>query len=102
MKVSMSLHYCSAGVGRTGTFIAIDSQLDKAKIEGEVDVLKYVLEMRMDRIKMVQTKVSRVCFDAIIVIAKLSHCNKGGVSMFDTQIHIVNPISFSIHESCQS
>ena len=60
-EVEIFLYCSSAGVGRTGAFIAIDSQLDKAKKDGEVDVLKYVLEMRMDRIKMVQTEVSNVC-----------------------------------------
>ena len=45
-------------MGRTGTFIAIDSILKQVKNEGLVDVSKVITDMRHQRMKMVQTSVS--------------------------------------------
>ncbi|CAL1529511.1 unnamed protein product [Lymnaea stagnalis] len=47
--------HCSAGVGRTGTYIAVDTQLEKAKSEGIIDVYNFVHLMRTQRVNMVQT-----------------------------------------------
>jgi len=49
--------HCSAGVGRTGTFIALDYLLEQAKAEGVVDVLHCVRRMRHTRVSMIQTQV---------------------------------------------
>ena len=52
------LVHCSAGVGRTGTFIAVDIALEQAKKEGVVDIAGVVNRLRKQRMKMVQTLVS--------------------------------------------
>ena len=47
----------SAGVGRTGTFIGLDVELQRADREGVVDPYNLVLHMRDQRNLMVQTEV---------------------------------------------
>ncbi|XP_066925636.1 receptor-type tyrosine-protein phosphatase S-like [Clytia hemisphaerica] len=56
MTHSPILVHCSAGVGRTGTFICIDNLLQLAAEENIVDVFNFVNFMRTRRIHMVQTE----------------------------------------------
>ncbi|XP_062578851.1 receptor-type tyrosine-protein phosphatase gamma-like [Saccostrea cucullata] len=49
------LVHCSAGVGRTGTFIGLDSLLRQGRETGRINVFDYVKQMREDRMTMVQT-----------------------------------------------
>ena len=59
-QTSYSISYIlsSAGVGRTGTYIAMDYLLDQAATEGVVDVPGCVNKLRECRIHMVQNVVS--------------------------------------------
>ena len=50
--------HCSAGVGRTGSYIAIDIALEQANKEGIVDISGIINRLRQQRMKMVQTHVS--------------------------------------------
>lgn len=45
----------SAGVGRTGTFIALDIIMQKIKEEKRLNIYEIVKQLRMQRVKMVQT-----------------------------------------------
>ena len=47
----------SAGIGRTGTFIALDYTLEKGATEQTVDVKGYVISLRHQRGKSIQTRV---------------------------------------------
>ena len=58
----------SAGVGRTGTFITLDSMLDQSEAEGIIDVYNFVTQMRQNRIKMVQVSVRQSSYDDVYVI----------------------------------
>jgi len=48
--------HCSAGVGRTGAFIVIDSMLERLRHEKTVDIYGHVTCLRSQRNYMVQTE----------------------------------------------
>ncbi|XP_048773007.2 receptor-type tyrosine-protein phosphatase T-like isoform X2 [Ostrea edulis] len=54
--VGRVLVHCSAGVGRTGTFLALDSLFESGRKTGKVNVFEYVKQMRTCRMNMVQTE----------------------------------------------
>ncbi|KAK1881252.1 Receptor-type tyrosine-protein phosphatase epsilon [Dissostichus eleginoides] len=47
--------HCSAGVGRTGTFIVIDAMIDMMHTEQKVDAFGFVAKIREQRSQLVQT-----------------------------------------------
>ena len=48
----------TTGVGRTGTYIAVDIALEQASRAGVVDIAGIINRLREQRMKMVQTAVS--------------------------------------------
>ena len=48
----------SAGIGRTGTYIALDTLTMEGEAEGAVEIPGCIINMRQNRINMVQTAVS--------------------------------------------
>ena len=55
--VGLLLH--SAGVGRTGSFIAIDAMMQRLKEKDDLDIYDFVTQMRTKRTYMVQNLVCR-------------------------------------------
>nr|XP_034320791.1 uncharacterized protein LOC105332872 isoform X4 [Crassostrea gigas] len=49
------LVHCSAGIGRTGTYIAIDVLSETGKTHNKINIAEYVKKMRRNRMNMVQT-----------------------------------------------
>lgn len=47
--------HCSAGIGRTGTYLAFDALFEYGKRTGRLNIFEYVKNMRKDRMNMVQT-----------------------------------------------
>ncbi|GFS02134.1 receptor-type tyrosine-protein phosphatase beta [Elysia marginata] len=64
--------HCSAGVGRTGTFIALDyfmQHLDKYGLDKQIDIFSYVMRMRYNRPTMVQAESQYVfIYDALLEV----------------------------------
>eukprot|EP00105_Crassostrea_gigas_P041534 XP_019925682.1 PREDICTED: receptor-type tyrosine-protein phosphatase epsilon isoform X2 [Crassostrea gigas] len=46
--------HCSAGIGRTGTFIALDALHREGVKKGKINIVEYVHTMREDRMNMIQ------------------------------------------------
>ncbi|XP_056002216.1 receptor-type tyrosine-protein phosphatase alpha-like [Ostrea edulis] len=53
--VGPTLVHCSAGIGRTGTYIAIDALHWAGKKDKKINIAEYVKKMRENRMNMVQT-----------------------------------------------
>ncbi|PIK51103.1 putative receptor-type tyrosine-protein phosphatase kappa [Apostichopus japonicus] len=83
MPLPSSGHRCSAGAGRTGVLMAIDTQLHRAVVKGDVEIFNYALDMRKARPWMVQMPIqyifiheaileSLMCKDTLIPKSELS------------------------------
>ncbi|XP_021356828.1 receptor-type tyrosine-protein phosphatase epsilon-like isoform X2 [Mizuhopecten yessoensis] len=59
--------HCSAGIGRTGTFIGLDALSKEEKKSGQVDIPRYIRKMREDRMNMVQTHEQYIAIHELLV-----------------------------------
>ncbi|XP_069125803.1 receptor-type tyrosine-protein phosphatase epsilon-like [Argopecten irradians] len=61
--------HCSAGLGRTGTFIGLDVLSKEEKKTGRVDISQYIRTMRKDRMNMVQTHEQYIALHELLIEA---------------------------------
>ncbi|XP_032305178.1 receptor-type tyrosine-protein phosphatase V-like isoform X2 [Coturnix japonica] len=95
-----TLVHCSAGVGRSGTFIALDQLLQQMKQEKVVDMFGVVYTLRMNRYQMIQT-LSQYIFLHSCILDKILEEPLLGLSGTETSCPI--PLkSFAQHYSQNS
>ena len=85
-----NLSWCSAGVGRTGTLLALDYLIKQADVEHKVDVTRCVYELRQQRIHTVQTVVCD------IVIYYFEHYGNEITHTWKRQISVCIPSTFQL------
>uniref|UniRef100_A0A1A8RX93 Receptor-type tyrosine-protein phosphatase C n=1 Tax=Nothobranchius rachovii TaxID=451742 RepID=A0A1A8RX93_9TELE len=77
--------HCSAGVGRTGTYIGIDAMMEGLEAEGKVDIYGYVVSLRRKRCLMVQVEAQYI----LIHQALLEHNQFGETEISVSELHSV-------------
>lgn len=60
--------HCSAGVGRSGTFITLDRILQQIQVSEYVDIFGIVWAMRKERVWMVQTEQQYICIHQCLLV----------------------------------
>ncbi|GLD49819.1 receptor-type tyrosine-protein phosphatase C [Lates japonicus] len=75
--------HCSAGVGRTGTYIGIDAMMEGLEAEGRVDIYGYVVRLRRQRCLMVQVEAQYI----LIHQALLEHNQFGETEITLSELH---------------
>jgi cadherin 5 type 2 (VE-cadherin) len=67
----------SAGVGRSGTFIALDRILQQIQVTDHVDIFGIVWAMRKERVWMVQTEQQYICIHQCLLAVLEGNENQG-------------------------
>lgn len=71
--------HCSAGVGRSGTFIALDRILQSIKHSDIVDIFGIVYAMRKERVWMVQTEQQYICIHQCLLAVLQGQENQAAI-----------------------
>ncbi|XP_070184035.1 receptor-type tyrosine-protein phosphatase epsilon-like [Littorina saxatilis] len=77
------LVHCSAGVGRTGTYIGLDIGMDTAVSVGSIDVIQIVTQLRQERTLMVQAMDQYVFLHEALLEAYTARDTVVSVDQFD-------------------
>ena len=72
------LVHCSAGVGRTGTFIVLDTMLQRMKAEDNLNIFHFVSQLRKRRTIMVQNLVRILVLYTVAYTCMISHLGLTG------------------------
>nr|XP_061831838.1 receptor-type tyrosine-protein phosphatase C-like isoform X1 [Nerophis lumbriciformis] len=75
--------HCSAGVGRTGTYIGIDAMMECLEAESRVDIYRFVFNLRKQRCLMVQVEAQYI----LIHQALLEHNQFGETEISLSELH---------------
>ncbi|KAJ8376178.1 hypothetical protein SKAU_G00067580 [Synaphobranchus kaupii] len=77
--------HCSAGVGRTGTYISIDAMMEGLEAEGRMDIYGYVVKLRRQRCLMVQVEAQYI----LIHQALIEHNQFGETEIALSELHSI-------------
>ncbi|XP_071942635.1 tyrosine-protein phosphatase 10D-like isoform X2 [Antedon mediterranea] len=78
-----TLVHCSAGVGRTGTFICLDRLVQHMREHDYVDIFGIVCEMRMSRNLMVQTEKQYIFIHQCVLAILQGHSNTQNEAIYE-------------------
>ncbi|XP_054763999.2 uncharacterized protein LOC129270704 [Lytechinus pictus] len=90
------LVHCSAGVGRTGTFISLYCMLGKIKENSHINIFAFIQNMRKDRPYMVQTADQYILIHTALVEAYMSGNTDIPVAHFEAKLSSLkerNPVT---------
>ncbi|XP_056092787.1 receptor-type tyrosine-protein phosphatase C [Rhinichthys klamathensis goyatoka] len=75
--------HCSAGVGRTGTYIGIDAMIESLEAEGRADIYGFVAKLRRQRCLMVQVEAQYI----LIHTGLIEHNQFGDTELSLSEFH---------------
>ncbi|XP_071501787.1 uncharacterized protein [Diadema antillarum] len=85
------LVHCSAGAGRTGTFLTLYNMLCMMQETGEADIFGFVNQMRENRIEMIQTQEQYVfIYNSLLEIYSSGQTNNIPVSQFKKKLETLH------------